>query len=117
ELMRWDGSRLLTIEDADAYTVSAAGAAATGADLKDVDLLVELEVVDDTLRFSGVYVHRGKARPRNVAPLVAQQVARGARRPAGAKPARAAEAAPADAGPGADDGDEPAADGDGEDEE
>jgi hypothetical protein len=82
ELLRWDGNKLLPFDSAVAYSVSAAAAAATGDDLVEIDLLVEVEVADDELHFGGLYLHRGRRGPRNVAPLAPRSSPREGRRPA-----------------------------------
>jgi hypothetical protein len=74
EVLRWEGGRLGVLAANDAYVVSAKGASWTGADLADVEVLLEVAATDGELQLGGLYVHREKPRPREVALLKPRSV-------------------------------------------
>ena len=99
ELLRLEGGRLHRLVAQDVYRVSATNAAWVGARLEEIDLMVELRAEAEAVQVTGLYVHRGEARPQTVAPLVRVDVpVRPVKRPAPAAPASApASSEPADA--------------------
>ena len=74
EVQRIENGRFIRLAALDAYEVSAASAAWIGAGLDQIDFLLELSARADTVRIGGLYVHRGKRRPLNVAPLTGKKL-------------------------------------------
>ncbi len=70
EILQWQGSKLVSILDEQPYEVSRRGAAWTGAQVNEVDLLIAVDANDERVRIGGVYLHSVSGRPREVAPLV-----------------------------------------------
>jgi hypothetical protein len=85
DLFRWDGSRLELFAAHDLYEVTQLAAAWTGADLHDIELLIEIGAGAKELQFGGVYLHRKDGRVSEVAPLLPRVVPL-ARRRSGDRP-------------------------------
>ncbi len=70
EVLRMDGGRLVRLVARELYRVESTSAAWVGATLDAIDLLIELQVTEGSLKVTGLYIHNGKDRPRTVAPLL-----------------------------------------------
>lgn len=75
ELLRVDAGRFARAAASDVYRISESAAAANGAKLSEIELLLEIEARGGRLVISGLYVHTVSKRPRTVAPLVETRLA------------------------------------------
>lgn len=66
---RWDAGRIIKTFDEDAYELTAQSAGWIGAELADLDLLLDVEARADTLVVSGVLLDRGGSAIRFAVPL------------------------------------------------
>lgn len=71
---RGEGGRLVPLVDQTVYQLNSATAAWTGAKLRDVDFLLQVEPAMGALRVSGLYLHRSAGVVRHVAPLTVRTV-------------------------------------------
>ena len=74
ELLRVEAGRLVRAASSDVYRITSSAAAANGAELSEIDLLIEVEARASKLIVSGLYVHRVAKRPRTLAPLIEVRV-------------------------------------------
>jgi hypothetical protein len=80
--LRWETGRLQRLIAEDLYRVYAQNASWVGASLDEIDLLIELAVIGESLRAGGFYVHRNRDGLDTVAPLLSASVPIRRKRPA-----------------------------------
>jgi hypothetical protein len=74
ELLRVDSGRFVRAASSDVYRISESAAAANGAKLSEIELLLDVEARGGRIVITGLYVHSVSKRPRTVAPLVETRV-------------------------------------------
>lgn len=93
EILRLDGSRFVPVAAVEAYRLSERNTAWVGAQLREIELLVEIQAVAGNVVVSGLYVHHGQTGLETVAPLVPTTVEVRRKKPGPAGPAAEAPAA------------------------
>ena len=112
EILRLDGGRFVPVAAAEVYQLSERNTAWVGAQLSEIEILVELQAVAGDVVVSGLYVHHGQTGLDTVAPLVSTIIEVRRKRPGPASPAsppaetsptrpRGGAARPGSAGPAA----------------
>jgi hypothetical protein len=98
EILRFEAGRLQRVIAEDLYRVSAQSASWVGASIEEIELLIELAMVGESLRASGFYMHHGDAGVDTAAPLLGASVTIRRKRPG----LPAASQSPSDGGVGHD---------------